>query len=156
MQGGTLSAPTFNNAGTTSGFGAIVPLINNTGLVQASGGTLTAQKGIQGTTGNITVNPAATLDLSHATAGSTVGTLTQNGSLNLGNQNLTVSTAHTNANFGTGNSFDKRANVTGSGQIRLRATSRRRCGSTVTSGTVPHRHCTGQCPYAPRPARPIR
>ena len=78
MQGGTLSAASLSNAGTTSGFGTINPLIANTGLVQASGGTLTAQNGIQGT-GNITVNPAATLDLSHATAASTAASLAVNG-----------------------------------------------------------------------------
>ena len=72
MQGGTLTAASLTNAGTTSGFGTINPLIANTGLVQASGGTLTAQNGIQGA-GNITVNPSATLDLSHATAASSAG-----------------------------------------------------------------------------------
>jgi hypothetical protein len=111
LQGSTLTAASFANAGITSGFGTIVPLIANTGLVRADGGTLTAQGGIQGA-GNITVNPAATLDLSKATAGSTVGTLAQNGNLNLGANNITVSSDYTNANFGTGNNFNKVANVT--------------------------------------------
>jgi hypothetical protein len=138
MQGSTLSAASFSNAGTTSGFGTINPLIANTGLVQASGGTMTAQNGIQGT-GNITVNASATLDLSHATAASTVGTLIHNGntagSLNLGSQNLTVSTAYTNANFGTGNSFDKRANVTGTGQIQAAGNvAQAVTGAQVTNG----------------------
>jgi hypothetical protein len=117
MQGGSLAAPSFANAGTTSGFGTIVPAIANTGLVQASGGTLTAQNGIQGTTGNITVNPAATLDLSQSTTGSSAAALAVNGNLALGGQNLTVSTAYTNANFGAGNNFNKLANVTGAGEI---------------------------------------
>jgi hypothetical protein len=116
MRGGTLTAPSYSNAGTTSGFGTIIPLIANTGLVQANGGTLTAQNGIQGT-GNITVSPAATLDLSKATAGSTASTLNVNGALNLGSQNLTVASDYNNANFGTGNSFNKLANVSGTGQI---------------------------------------
>ena len=81
--------------------------------MQASGGTLTAQGGIQGT-GNIAVNPAATLTIA---ANSTAGTLTQSGTLNLGANNVTVSSDYTNANFGNGNSFNKLAGVTGTGQI---------------------------------------
>ena len=47
-----------------------------------------------------------------------MGTLLHNGSnLNLGNQNITVSTDYNNANFGSGNSFNNHANVTGSGSI---------------------------------------
>jgi hypothetical protein len=116
MQGGTLSAASFTNAGTTSGFGTINPAIANTGLVQASGGTLTAQGGIQGT-GNITVDPAATLAIG---ANSTVGTLTQNGTLNLGANNITGSSDYVPQNFSSsnsGNSFNKLAGVTGTGQI---------------------------------------
>ena len=137
MQGGTLSAPSFNNAGTTSGFGTINPAIVNTGLVQASGGTLTAQNGIQGTTGNITVNPAATLDLSKSRTGSTVGKHCRRTAPSISvAKNLTVSTAYTNANFGTGNSFEKRANVTGSGQIQAAGNvAQAVTGSQVTNGT---------------------
>ncbi len=113
MQGGTLSAASLTNAGTTGGFGTINPAIANTGLVQANGGTLTAQGGIQGT-GNIAVNPAAALTIG---ANSTAGTLTQNGTLNLGANNVTVSSDYTNTNFGIGNSFNKLAGVTGTGQI---------------------------------------
>jgi hypothetical protein len=117
MQGGTLSAPSFTNSGTTTGFGTIAPIIANGGNVQASGGTLTAQNGIQGTSGNVTVNPGATLDLSQSRTGSSAAALAVNGSLNLGSQNLTVSSSYSNANFGTGNSFNKLANVTGAGEI---------------------------------------
>ncbi len=137
MQGGTLTAPSFSNAGTTSGFGTIAPAITNSGLVQASGGTLTAQKGIQGTIGNITINPAAALSIG---ANSTVGTLSQNGTLALGSNNITVSTDYNNANFGTGNSFNKRANVTGTGQILAAGPSPDNMqvitGSKVTGGNT--------------------
>jgi hypothetical protein len=43
--------------------------------------------------------------------------LAQNGNLNLGANNITVSADYTNANFGTGNNFNKLANVSGTGQI---------------------------------------
>jgi hypothetical protein len=136
MQGGSLAAPSFANAGTTSGFGTIVPAIANTGLVQASGGTLTAQNGIQGTTGNITVNPAATLDLSQSTTGSSAAALAVNGNLSLGGQNLTVATSYNNANFGTGNTFNKTANVTGPGLIQAAGNvAQAVSGSQVTNGT---------------------
>ena len=117
MQGGTLSAPSFTNAGSTTGYGTIAPAIANTGSVTASGGTLVAQNGIQGATGNVTVNSGATLDLREATAGSSAATLAVNGNANLGSQNVTVSTAYTNANFGTGNAFNKTAGISGTGQI---------------------------------------
>jgi hypothetical protein len=135
MQGGTLSAGSLSNAGTTSGFGTINPLIGNSGLVQASGGTLTAQNGVQGS-GNVTVDTAATLDLSHATAASSGGTLNVNGALSLGTQNLVVANGYNNANFGTGNSFDKRANVTGTGEIQAAGNvAQAVTGSQVTNGT---------------------
>ncbi len=134
MQGGTLSAGSLSNAGTTSGFGTINPLIGNSGLVQAGGGTLTAQNGIQGT-GNITVDTSSTLDLSHATAASSGGTLNLNGALNLGSQNLVVASGYNNANFGTGNSFDNRANVTGTGEIAATGNvAQAVTGSQVTNG----------------------
>jgi hypothetical protein len=54
-------------------------------------------------------------------AASTVGTLTHNGSavngLALGANSITVSGDYTNANAGSGNAFNRRANVTGTGQI---------------------------------------
>ena len=137
LAGGTLDAPSFANAGTTSGFGAIVPAIANTGLVEASGGTLTAQNGIQGTTGDITIDSGATLDLSHATSGSTAATLAVNGNLNLGSQNVTVSTDYSNANFGTGNSFNKLAGVTATTGHILAAgnVAQAVTGSDVSNGT---------------------
>ena len=95
-----------------------------------------AQNGIQGTTGNITINAAATLDLSKSGAGSTVGALTQNGALNLGANNITVSGDYNNGNFGTGNSFNKGANVTGTGQIQAAGNVVQAVtGSQVTNGT---------------------
>ncbi|MGH7029402.1 MAG: choice-of-anchor D domain-containing protein, partial [Stellaceae bacterium] len=117
LAGGTLTAPSFANGGTTSGFGTIVTAIANTGLVEASGGVLLAQNGIQGATGNVTVDSGAGLDLSHATGGGSAATLAQNGNLTLGGNSFTVSTDYTNANFGGGNSFNKRAGVTGSAPI---------------------------------------
>ena len=118
LGGGTFTAPSYANSGTTRGFGAVIPLINNSGLVQASGGTLTVTGGIAGSTGSVKIDSSGTLMLG---AGSSAGTLIHNGaasgSLNLGSNNITVFKDYQNASFGTGNSFNNRANVTGTGQI---------------------------------------
>ncbi|MBS0326997.1 MAG: choice-of-anchor D domain-containing protein [Proteobacteria bacterium] len=136
LAGGTLQAPSYANAGTTQGNGTVVPAIANTGQVTASGGTLVAANGIQGSSGNVTVNTGATLDLSQSTSGSSAANLTVNGSLSLGTQNITVSTDYNNANFGTGNAFDARANVTGSGQIDAAGNvAQSVTGAQVTNGT---------------------
>ncbi len=116
LNGASYTATSFTNNGTTFGSGTVTPLIANTGLVEANGGTLAAQHGIQGI-GNITADSGATLNLSSATVASTAGTLTVNGLVNLGNQNLVVSSDYVNGNFGSGNSFNKRDNVSGAGQI---------------------------------------
>ena len=48
LSGATYTATHYTNAGTTYGAGDVAPLIANTGLVQAHGGTLAAAGGIQG------------------------------------------------------------------------------------------------------------
>ncbi len=67
------------------------------------------------------INPGSTLDLSAGASGSSADFLIHNGttsgSLNLGANNFTVTADYTNASFGVGNAFDKRANVAGAGQI---------------------------------------
>src|SRR5215472_9842596 len=109
---GTFAA---SNGGTLT---ATVPF-TNTGTVHAISGTINANAGFTGTTGTAQIDPAGTLTIG---ASSTVGTLIHHGggaaSLNLGTNNITVSTDYNNGNFGVGNSFNKLANVaTTGGQI---------------------------------------
>ena len=104
------------NSGILLGYGAVTTGIANTGRVEALGGTLATQA-IAGPTGVIQTDTGATLTLSAATAGSTAGTLTNNGSLVLGSHNVTVTSDYANANFGSGNAFNRRANVSGAGDI---------------------------------------
>ena len=71
---------------------------------------------VVGTSGTLKVDAGATLGLAaglNGIAATTTGTLTQNGTLTLGGNSVTVSTIYTNANFGTGNSFNNHAGVTG-------------------------------------------
>jgi hypothetical protein len=122
LGGGTFTDASFNNTGSLSGFGRLTstagnPLANS-GQVTATGGNLILAQGVTGATGGITIANAASLDVSGATGGNSVGTLLHNGAnLNLGTRNITVSTDYNNANFGSGNSFNNHANVTGTGSI---------------------------------------
>ncbi len=78
LGGGTFSAASLSNGGTLEGFGTVTPSITNTGAINATGGTLIASNGIQGTTGTITVASSAGLTTE---ASSTVGTLTNSGTV---------------------------------------------------------------------------
>jgi hypothetical protein len=104
---GTFAA---NNGGTLT----LATPFTNTGTVHAINGTINASGGFTGTTGTAQIDAAGTLSIG---ANSTVGTLVQNGTLALGTHNITVSTDYNNANFGSGNAFNKLAGVTGTGQI---------------------------------------
>jgi hypothetical protein len=138
LAGGTLGASSFTNdsAGLVIGNGTINARPSNQGTIEANGGTLIVSNGISGSTGTVKIDSGATLNLS-AGASSTAGTLTQNGALVLGSNNVTVSDSYTNANFGTGNSFNNHAGVTGSGQILASGnTAQTITGATVTGGTT--------------------
>jgi hypothetical protein len=110
------AASTFTNTGTYTKSGAgttdIQITFNNSGTVDVQTGTMSFSSGIQGATGTLQVGSAGTAVLS---ANSVVGNLVHNGaganSLNLGSRTVTVHSDYANANFGTGDSFNKRANV---------------------------------------------
>ncbi|MFT3819425.1 MAG: choice-of-anchor D domain-containing protein [Rubrivivax sp.] len=95
----------------------------NNGVILADGGTLTIQAPANGGgsllagTGTLQVN-GGTLAVATGTA-SSQGKLVigGTGSLSLGTQNLTLSSDYTNAQWGSGNTFNRRAGVTGTGQI---------------------------------------
>jgi hypothetical protein len=118
LRGGTFNATSLDNSGEVNGFGTIGVAVNNSGLVRAFGGVLNATGGITGPSGTVQIDPDGSLALG---AASSAGTLAHNGSasdsLALGANSITVSTDYRNANFGTGNDFNRRANVTGSGLI---------------------------------------
>jgi fibronectin-binding autotransporter adhesin len=133
MQGGSVSAGAFANAGTVSGNGTIGPQVQNTGTVEAAGGTLTASGGVTGT-GTVQTDSGATLSLG---GNSSAGTLTNNGTLALGTNSITVSGDYDNGGFGTGNSFNAHANVSGSGQILAAGdVGLSVTGADVTGGTT--------------------
>ncbi|HYP68750.1 MAG TPA: choice-of-anchor D domain-containing protein, partial [Thiobacillaceae bacterium] len=110
----------FNNLGTynkTANTTTTVDLgvvFNNSGIVNLNAGVMDFVSGTQGPTGTIQVASGATFQQE---AASTVGNMITAGTLALSNRNLTVFIDYNNANFGVGNSFNPRANVTGTGLI---------------------------------------
>lgn len=95
--------------------------IVGSGDIESSFGTLTISNGLD-ITGTLTTNGTSPtvgrVDLTGSPGGdSTVGKLANNGELELGSDDLIVLDDYTNANFGSGNSFDRRANVSGPGQL---------------------------------------
>lgn len=110
---GTVGAASFNNAGMVSGYGDITSSLHNTGQVYAHSGNLVLAQGSDGS-GVLIAAAGASLELRRS---SSTGSLSLAGGLTLGSDNLTVSQDYQNNNFGEGNSFNRRAGVTGSGKI---------------------------------------
>ena len=126
--------------GTIAGYGTVANRVANAGTVQAIIGNLAVTGGVTGA-GIVSAQTGATVDFSSATAASTAGNLllAGGGKLALGSQNITVSQDYNNANFGTGNSFNNHANVTGTGQILASGTglSLSVSGTGITGGGTP-------------------
>ena len=104
------------SAGLTINTSAAGGLTNN-GTMRASGGTLTINDALTGT-GTIQIDPASVMTL--ANLANTQGQLVMGAAgstLNIGTQNLTINSDYTNVAAGGGNSFNRRAGVTGAGQI---------------------------------------
>jgi len=104
------------NTVTTVDFGVV---FNNPGTLNIDAGTMRFVTGTQGA-GNVRVASGATYQHD---ANSTMGLLSTAGTLNLGANTLTISRDYDNANFGSGNAFNRRANVitTGAGNRLIAA-----------------------------------
>lgn len=132
---------TLNNNGTIRAdvSGGLITVATNTltngGMLAATAGTLTIQPAFTGTG---TVMTAGTGRINIGGSSST-GNLINNGTgaaaLNLAANNITVSSDYDNASFGTGNGFNKRANVSGTGQILAAGnTAQALSGSNIANG----------------------
>ena len=103
-----------------------------TGATTVTGGTLALLGSTQSP--SFSVASGAALDLRTSVS---TGTLDQSGSLLLGANNLTITQDYRNANFGVGNAFNRRAGVTGTGQIRAAGTTQQvLVGTAVSGGTT--------------------
>ena len=106
-------------------------LINGGTFGAANGGTLAIGQGFTGT-GTIQTASGGTVALAGA---ATQGKLINDGNIALGVNNLTITNDYNNANFGTGNSFNRRSNVAGTGQILASGTAAQAItGTNVTNG----------------------
>ena len=117
LGGGAFDAPSLTNtaSGEIFGFGVIKPTVLNSGVVRAAGGALSVANGIVAASGTIIAEAGATLVVG-ADSGAEVLDL-QGGALALGANDITVSGDYANSAFGVGDAFNRRANVTGAGQI---------------------------------------
>ena len=138
LGGGTFSAPGLTNTGSGEimGYGSISLRPTNSGSVRSAGGPLVLADGIDGGSGTVQTDAGSTLNLSGGTSGSDADFLINNGNLILGSNDFTVGLDYTNGNFGTGNSFNPRANVTGSGSILAAGTLTQTLSGDVTGGST--------------------
>ena len=132
MEAGSPSQTTIANGVTISGWGNVGQAViqsgqyavvnNGTFAANTAGQTLTLQpfaNGSQNLSGTGTLQVAGgTLSLATGRP-STQGTLDMGatGTLATNNQNLTLGTDYTSAQWGSGNSFNRRAGITGTGQV---------------------------------------
>ncbi len=120
LSGGTQNL--INNGSINSDGGGLISvapatsLVNN-GTLRAQSGTLTIQGPLTGT-GTLRVDAAGVMNLPNGAKSQGQLVMGAAGStLNIGSGNLTISSDYTNAGAGTGNSFNRRAGVSGAGQI---------------------------------------
>jgi len=136
-------AHAFNNAGTYNKLANTLTTVeqfvafNNSGRVNIDAGTMRFANGTQGPTGTVRVAGGATFQQDVA---STVGQMITAGNLVLGGTTLTVHGDYDNANFGVGNAFNRRANVstTGSGNRLIAAgdVNQGLSGTSVNAGNT--------------------
>ncbi|WP_300321866.1 choice-of-anchor D domain-containing protein [Accumulibacter sp.] len=116
-------AATLTNNGTINADGGgtitvnVTSALTNNGTMRAQNGTLLIQDAVAGT-GTLQVDSTGVMTL--ANAANTQGKLVMGAAgstLNIGTQNLTINSDYTNVAAGSGNSFDRRAGVSGAGQI---------------------------------------
>ncbi|MCC5807426.1 MAG: choice-of-anchor D domain-containing protein [Opitutales bacterium] len=137
LGGTSIDAPSLSNSGEIFGHGSIDVRPLNTGTIRAEGGTLTMANGIQGGSGTVQIDAGGSLDISGGADDSSADFLVHNGdNLHLGSNNFLVEVDYTNANFGSGNSFDRRANVTGMGEIRADGDSALGFGGDVEANVL--------------------
>jgi hypothetical protein len=133
---GSWTSGTLTNNGLFYGFGAANAVIANgtAGIVRASNATLSVRQ-ITGT-GTATIDNGASLALTGGALLSQVATLINNGTLVLNDQTITVKSDYQNAAFGSGNAFNARANVSGTGVINASSATQTLSATGLTGTTL--------------------
>ena len=133
VNNGTINS---NGGGTIAIAGLDAGLTNN-GLLRAQNGTLNVSTALSGN-GTLQVDATGVMNL--ANGAKTQGTLAMGAAgaaLNLGTGNLTLNTDCTNVAAASGNTFNRRAGVTGAGLIVAGGNAAQAItGTTVTNGTT--------------------
>ena len=116
-------AATLTNNGTINADGGGTIFVNisgaltNNGTMRAQNGTLTIQNALTGT-GTLQVDSNGVMNLANTPNSQGKLVMGAAGStLNIGTQNLTINTDYTSVVAGSGNAFNRRAGVSGAGQI---------------------------------------
>jgi hypothetical protein len=136
VAGGTLTAPVIiNNDKVNYSGGSITANINNNANVNVSGGAARTL------TGNLTNNAGGVLTVAAATPFTVSGVLTNAaGASIVAGANITVGQDYNNLASGSGNTYNRRANVTGAGQILaaggVLATTAQTLSGNVTGANV--------------------
>ncbi len=138
---GGASSLTNNGSIVSDGGGTISINVNgalgNNGVLRAQNGALNIADNLAGT-GSLRVDSTGVMTL--ANGGNTQGSLVlgaSGASLNVGTGNLTINTDYTNTGAGTGNAFNRRAGVTGTGLILSGGNAAQAItGSDVTGGNT--------------------
>ncbi|MBL0150492.1 MAG: choice-of-anchor D domain-containing protein [Ideonella sp.] len=128
--GGALSAASINNADQLNySGGAITTNINNAAQVNVSGA------GARTLTGNLSNNAGGVLTVAATSPFTISGVLSNNATASIvAGANITIGKDYNNLAAGSGNAFDRRANVTGSGQIIGNLAAQAITGNVVATG----------------------
>ena len=131
-----------NNGTIASDAGGLITVspinVTNNGTLRAQNGTLTLNSAVTGT-GKLQVDAAGVLNMSSAgpTTQAHLAMGAAGATLNTANQNITITKDYTNVAAGSGNSFNRRAGVNGTGQILAGGDAAQAItGAAVTNGAT--------------------
>ena len=126
-----------SDGGGTITLSSLTGGVTNHGTLRAQSGTLTSQHNLTGT-GTLQVDAAGVMNL--VNGGNSQGRLVMGAAgstINIGTGNLTISADYTNAGAGSGNSFNRRAGISGSGQVVAAANAAQVItGANVSNGNT--------------------
>ncbi|WP_337169445.1 choice-of-anchor D domain-containing protein [Gemmatimonas aurantiaca] len=131
-----------NNGTIASDAGGLITVspinVTNNGTLRAQNGTLTLNSAVTGT-GKLQVDAAGVLNMSNTgpTTQAHLAMGAAGATLNTNNQNITITKDYTNVAAGSGNSFNRRAGVNGTGQILAGGDAAQAItGAAVTNGAT--------------------
>jgi len=143
---GTANSHLINNGTINSDGGGVISIaagqladVVNNGTFRAQNGTFTNGLTVTGT-GTLQVDATGVMNMANAGGGNEQNKLVMGAAgatLNTNNRNITINEDYTNGAAGTGNSFNRRAGITGTGQILAGGNAAQAIsGANVTNGAT--------------------